>query len=344
MRTTPGLLLFLTLAASPVAWSQTSPQARSKAEYDAYVALYNEIEPAAKIDLGEGFIRAYPDSEFLALTYMNLINAYQAELDWERVFDAAGRFETQVENKDQQSREFVYPRAMLAAQTLNDVAGIIRFGGLLLEVSPNNLGAMLTLGSVYMDNLPTAEPARGRALTEAYDLANRARVQAQSFFANQPDASANRRQVEITIHTTLARVHYARGDYQRAADEYLQVVSLAPNDADAYYRLGDSYQFLASEASQEVQTTLAARAEAVEQGRDEATLGQLDARFEALQANVLAYLDRSIDFFATAVAIGGTIGPEARTRLEPLYRNRNEDSLAGLEELIEAKERALRTP
>jgi tetratricopeptide (TPR) repeat protein len=195
-----------------------------------------------------------------------------------------------------------------------------------------------------MDNLPASDPARGRALTEAYDLANRARVQAQSVYANQPEASVDRTRVLITVHTTLARVHYARSDFQRAADEYLQVVSLSPNDGDAYYRLGDSYQFLAVEASREVQATLAARDEAISQGREEAILDQLDARFEALQSNVLAYLDRSIDFFATAVAIGGTIGPEARIRLEPLYRNRHEDSLDGLDALIERKAAALRTP
>jgi tetratricopeptide (TPR) repeat protein len=232
----------------------------------------------------------------------------------------------------------------MAAQVRNDVAKIIEYGDLLLDVSPNNLGAMLTLGTVYMENLPTTEPARGRALAEAYDLANRARVQAQQYFAGNTSTTAERTQVEITIHTIFARVHYARSDYQRAADEYLQVVSLAPTDSDAYYRLGDSYQYLAVAASREVEATLAARTVAGEQGRDEGTLEQLERRYEGLQANVLAYLDRSIDFFATATALGGSIAPEARQRLESLYRNRNEDSLEGLEELIRSKQEALRAP
>jgi lipopolysaccharide biosynthesis regulator YciM len=334
-----GLAVLLTLPLAPSVFAQAGPEARSKAEYDAYVALYNAAEPEAKSRLGEAFIRDYPDSEFLALAFMNLVRAYETEGDWEQVIGTANRFQAMVPNPDQAARAFVYPYALMAAQNRNDVAGIIQFGRLLLEVAPNNLGAMLTLSSVYMENLPTNEPTRGRALAEAYDLANRARVQVQQVYAAD---SAARTQVEITVHTTLARVHYARTDYQRAADEYLQVVGLAPADSDAYYRLGDCYQFLAADASREVETTLAAQAEAREQGRDEATLEQLDARYEALQANVLAYLDRSIDFFATATAIGGAIGPQARQRLETLYRNRYEDSLDGLDDLVAEKRASLR--
>ena len=337
-----GLVLLLTLPAAPLLVAQEGPQARSKAEYDAYVALYNEVDAVAKADLGEEFVATYPDSEFLGLAFMNLMSAYEQDSDWANVLDAAVRFQNLVPDPDDTARSFVYPRGLMAAQIENDVARIIEFGDLLLAVAPDNLGAMLTLGTVYMEHLPATQPARGRALAEAYDLANRARVQAQQFFAGDEAGSAERTQVEITIHTTLAQVHYARSDFQRAADEYLQVVSLAPTNGDAYYRLGDCYQFLAVEASRDVQETLAAQTAAQEQGRDEATLAQLQSRYDALQANVLAYLDRSIDHFATATAIGGAIGPDARLRLESLYLNRNEDSLEGLDELLEQKRSALR--
>lgn len=335
-----GLLLLMLLLVR----TAMAQEARSKAEYDAYVALYNETDPGAKSELGEAFVRDYPDSEFLPLAFMNLISAYQTDNEWPRVLDAAVRFRSMVSDPDQTAREFVYPRAMMAAQVQNDVARIIEFGDLLLATSPDNLGAMLTLGTVYMENLPATEPARGRALAEAYDLANRARVQAQQFYSSDAATSSGRTQVDVTIHTIFARVHYARADYQRAADEYLQVVNLAPRDGDAYYRLGDCYQFLAVAASREVENTLTLQGQAEDQGRDQQVLDQLQARYEALQQNVLAYLDRSIDSFATATAIGGAIGPQASQRLESLYRNRNEDSLEGMDELIEEKQEALRAP
>ena len=346
-RTCLGFALLLTLAPAllpgpPLLAFQAGPQARSKAEYDAYVALYNEAAPGAKAALGEAFLRDYPESEFAPLAFMNLISAYEMERDWAAVLAAANRFQTTVVEPDETARNFVYPRALMAAQMQNDIAGIIAFGDLLLEVSPNNLGAMLTLGSVYTENLPTTEPARGRALARAYDLANRARVQAQQFFAGDGSRTAERTQVEVTIHTTLARVHYARSDYQRAADEFQQVADMDPTDAEAYYRLGDCYQFLAAAASRDVQTAVAARTQAEAQGTDQATIDQMQARFEVLQGNVLAYLDRSIDAFASATAIGGPIASDARLRLEPLYRSRHEDSLEGLEGLLEEKRAALR--
>lgn len=336
-----GLILFVMIASVQPAASQ-GPQARSKAEYDAYVALYNETDPTAKAALGESFVNTYPDSEFLSLAFMNLLSAYEMDGEWPKVLATAIRFESDVPNPDDMAQNFVYPRGLMAAQMQNDVSRIIEFGNLLLEVSPDNLGAMLTLGSVYMDHLPTTEPARGRALAEAYDLANRARVQAQAFFGADASRQAERTQVEITIHTTLARVHYARADYQRAADEYQQVIAMAPKDGDTYYRLGDCYQFLAFDASGQVEEALAAQTAAQEQGRDDATIEQLKARYDQLQATVLAYLDRSIDYFATATAIGGAIGPDARSRLESLYLNRNENSLDGLDELLQEKEAEVR--
>lgn len=338
-----ALVMLVTLPWAPPLYSQNEPQARSIAEYDAYTELYDEQDPESKAALGEAFLLAYPNSEFLEYAFMNLAQAYQNEADWAHVLDTVLRFRQMVPDPAPNTEQFMYPRGLAAAQARTDVARIIEFGRLLLDVSPNNLGAMLTLGTVYTENLPTGEPARGRALAEAYDLANRARVQAAQYYAPGTGQSPERTQVEVAIHTILARVHYGRADYQRSADEYLQVVDLAPRDGDAYYRLGDCYQYLAVAASREVESTLAAQTQALEGGRDQATIDQLQVRYEGLQANVLAYLDRSIDFFATAAAIGGPTGPAARQRLEPLYRNRHEDSLEGLEELIQSKQGFLRS-
>jgi tetratricopeptide (TPR) repeat protein len=338
-----ALVTLAMLPWAPSLYSQGQAQAQSKSEYDAYTELYDEQNWESKAALGEAFLIAYPDSEFLEQAFMNLALAYQNQGDWAHVLDTVVRFRQMVPTPEQDSAEFMYPRGLAAAQARNDVARIIEFGRLLLEVSPGNLGAMLTLATVYTENLPTGQPARGRALNEAYELANRARIQADQYYASETSRSAERTQVEVTVHTVLARVHYARGDYQRSADEYLQVVDLAPNDGDAYFRLGDCYQFLAAAASRDVESALAQQTLALEGGRDQGTIDQLQARYEDLQANVLAYLDRSIDFFATAAAVGGPTGPAARQRLEPLYRNRNEDSLDGLEELIQTKVDYLRS-
>ena len=333
-----GVALCVSLALGLPVQGQDGPQARSKAEYDAYLALYNETDPQTKADLGEMFLEDFPESDFLSLAFMNLISAYETSQEWALVMDASDRFQTMITDPDVDSRRYIYPRAIVAAQLVNDIAKVVQFGDLLLEVDPGNLGAMLTIATAITDNIPTEEPARGRALERAYTLALRARSQAQQYYSTGTDeGNAERVQVDTRIRTALAHVYYAREDYESAAAQWVEIIRLSPRNGNAYYRLGDCYQFLAAGASREVEETLAAEAAARDQNADPATLDRLTTRYEQMQDLVLAYMDRAIDSFATATAIGGTVGATARERLETLYRVRNEESTDGLEELIEQK-------
>ena len=338
-----ALLLMLGLAVSGLA--QDGPQAQSKAEYDAYSAFYNEQDAGTKANLGEAFLGDFPESEFRTAAFQLLLTAYTGTRDWQKLIETADRFDRDVRDADAQAQAFVFQNAMVAAQQLSDVDKIMEYGGRVLQLDRNNLSVLLTLSQVIPDNLPIQEGPRERLLQQSFDMANRARIQARQFFANKPsqfsDAqwAAERTRVEKSIYATLGRVHMERKAYDRAAAEYRRVLSLEPNDVNAHYQLGLSYEFQAADSSSEVVTAIAAETEAREGDADAASLEGLVAQREGLQDDVLGLMDQAIDSFARAVAIAGAGpgGSAARQRLETLYRNKNEDSLDGLDDLIEAK-------
>mgnify|MGYP004226175901 CR=1 FL=1 len=57
-------------------------QAKSKAEYDAYKAMYDEQEPQRKARLAEAFLNDYGDSDFIPAAFQLLTNAYVSARNW----------------------------------------------------------------------------------------------------------------------------------------------------------------------------------------------------------------------------------------------------------------------
>ena len=68
---------------------------------------------------------------------------------------------------------------------------------------------------------------------------------------------------------------------------------------------------------------------------------ELPPEVAALEQAVIASTDLAIDSLAKAVSLGGQAALQARIELERLYRNKNEDSLEGLDEFIETKQAEL---
>ena len=71
-----ALGLSVTPLYSQAAAEQKSPQAKTKAEYDAYLALFNEQIPAKKVELATKFLVDYPETEFKMYIYQMEINSY----------------------------------------------------------------------------------------------------------------------------------------------------------------------------------------------------------------------------------------------------------------------------
>ena len=320
-------------------------QFQDKAEYDAYMALYNEQDTATKVGLGEAFVSEYPESEAAPIAYQILVATHFAARNWRGVVDVTRRFQDASSDVSPDTRSFIYRRAMAAAQQTQNPTEIIAYGEEILQLDRNDLGALLTLPPVILDNLPDFGGARERSLSRAFELANRARLQAQTAYpveTGDPQTNLERAQVFSSIHMSLGGVRYLREDYERAANEYLTVLGYDSQNPFVYLRLGLAYQFQAARSSVLLQEAGGAERDASAEPPPEVT---------ALEQEVLGTTDQAIEALAKAVALGGQAADLARVELEKLYPNRNqqtlegepptEDPLEGLDELIEEKRAAL---
>ncbi len=336
----------LTMALASVlvtAWPTRAQQFQTKDEYDAYMALYNEEDPTVKVDLGEAFIREFAESEYGPVAHQLLVATLYSQRDWRGVVDVAKRFDRAHPDAASEPRTFIYRRAMAAAQQERNPIDILDFGDKILELDRNNLGALLTLPSVILENLPEFGSARENNLARAFELANRARIRAQAAYPPVGDdagPSAERVQVFSRIHLYLGQVHELRGDDDRAAAEYARILDYDPRSSDAYLRLGLTYHRRAASESELLERALE-RADAAEASGDPPADapedGELDPASAAIEQTVLENLDLAIDYLTSAAALGGQAADLARAELEPLYAMRNEESVDGLEDRIREK-------
>ena len=136
---------------------------------------------------------------------------------------------------------------------------------------------------------------------------------------------------------TLGVIHYNRGNYEKAVDEYKTVLQYNPRDSFAYLQLGLSYEYQAAGKSALVLASVATENDARENQANQQEVDKMVAEREGVEAEILSVVDLAIDSFAKAVAIGGEAGILARVELEKLYLQKNEDSLEGLEDFIQEK-------
>ena len=339
-----GLALIATLLLVTPAQAQ---QAKSKAEYDAYKAMYDEQEPQRKARLAEAFLNDYGDSDFIPAAFQLLTNAYVSARNWRKVVETAEQFAQQARDAAPTQKTYVYQRAMAAAEQMRNSAKVIEYGEKVLEVDRNNLGTLLTLSRIITDNLSADESAREASLGRAFQLASRARVQAQQVLRSKPENltdaqwDAQRTSVFAAIYMSLGDIHYNRRDYERAAGEYKTVIQYSPRNPRAQLQLGLSYGYRAAARSKLLREASQAEGEASTSQAPQQTLDELAAGREALEREVIELRDLAIDSLAKTVALGSEAGTLARVELEKLYRQKNEDSLEGLEELIEEKKAEL---
>src|SRR5437016_3814184 len=179
-----SLLLILILAvsalpsfaqAAPAQAQAKQPAAKTKAEYDAYLAFYNEKDPKKKADLGEKFLAdpAFKESDFIPNAHTMIIKAYADDKNWAKVMEAADRAAARP-GADNNSKAYAYANAMIAAQNTNNVDKVLAYGDKVLSISPNDLNTLITLSAAIPAKLPADEPAKKAALDKAAEYATRA--------------------------------------------------------------------------------------------------------------------------------------------------------------------------
>lgn len=330
-----GLSLLLTAALATPGFGQAKqPQAKTQAEYNAYLAVFNEQDPAKKAGLGEKFIVDFKDSEFIANSYRIIIGSYAKAQNWAKVIDAADRAAASPV-ADAALKGFAYGNAMVAAQQLNNFEKIVEYGEKVLSIDPNDPNALLTLSSMIPERLPTAEAAKTAALDKAANYANKALGVVQQLSSQiTPQQKA---ELEGQIHSTLGFIGLNRQDYPKAISEYEIALMSTPKDPVAHFRLGLAYQYLAAAASKAVLAAIEAFDAARKAKAPQPEIDELDAKRQGVQEDFQQKRDKAIDELATAVALGGVVAQPAKAALETLYKTKNNDSLDGLDQLIASK-------
>src|SRR6185295_3676655 len=85
------LMFALVVSALPGFGQEKTPQAKTRPEYDAYLALYNEKDPAKKAALGEKFITDFKESDYIPNAHNYIIGGYAGAKNWAKVIEAADR-------------------------------------------------------------------------------------------------------------------------------------------------------------------------------------------------------------------------------------------------------------
>jgi len=343
-----SLLLVFALAASALpgfgqaapAAQAKGPQAKTQAEYTAYVAFFNEKDPVKKAAAGEKFIIDFKESDFIAASYTQIITAYTSAQNWPKVVDAAERAAASPV-ADNKLKAFAYANAMVASQNQNKIEDVLKYGDKVLAIDPNDLNTMITLSAVIPVKLPTDEAGKKGALDKAEGLAKKALTGIQPLLAQAQGAQKTQiAQIDSQLHATLGLIAYNRPDYTKSIEEYEQAIKTNPKDDVAHFYMAADYQALTAQSSRAYQDAVKAENEAKTAKADQPTIDELAAKRQGLENEVREKRDKAIEEYAVAAAIGGVVAQNARDALEKLWQAKN-DSLNGMTEFIAQKKSQL---
>ena len=356
------LLLSLSVAPlfSQAAAEQKSPQAKTKAEYDAYMLLYNEGAPAKKVELATKFLADHPETEFKMFVYQMQIESYTRLGNVDKVVETGEKFGSDFPQADNNTKKFVMQRLMTAYQQKNDFAKTVEYGDKLLAIDPKDLPSLLTLSSILPERLPKEEdaPARAAQLDKALDYSNRAKAEIESLQKpaqiTDEQWTAEKNKLLATVNSSIGLVHLNKKEYDKASKQYEISTNLAKTNPIDFYRLGIAYTFLARNMAKELnelvaamnqaQTELQNAQDAAVKDEKEKKLLELKAKHQDSEKRFPEMRDKAIDSFAKSVFLKGVTEAQARTELERLYKSKNNNTLDGLDKLIAQAGESLKRP
>jgi tetratricopeptide (TPR) repeat protein len=333
-----SLFLLIALAAStlPSFAQERTPQAKTRPEYDAYMAFFQEKDPAKKAGLGEKFIADFKDSDFIRDSYLGILNAYAAAKNFPKVIETAEKA-IALPNADNTLKARAYFQAMVASQNQNNADKIIEYGRKLLAIQPDDLNAMVVLSAVIPTKLPADDAGKKAALDEAEGYADKALAGIQGMLAKADAATkAQLEQIQGNLLATKGLIAYNRQDYNKSIEEYEKALAKTPKDDVARFYLALDFQALQVAASREYQVALKAENDAKAARADQPTIDELAAKRAGLEDDIRKWGDKAMEQFAIAAGLGGPVAAQAKDALTKLWTAKN-DNTNGLEEFIASK-------
>ena len=356
------LLLSLSVAPlfSQAAAEQKQPQAKTKAEYDAYMALYSEAAPAKKVELAGKFLTDHPETEFKMFVYQMQIDGYARLGNVDKVVETGEKFSSDFPQADNNTKKFVMQRMMTSYQQKNDFAKTVEYGDKLLAIDPKDLPSLLTLSSILPERPPTEEDKKPAYFAKALDYSTRAKAEIEALQKPaQPPLTdeqwtAEKNKLLATVNASIGLIHLNKKEYEKATQQYEISTNLTKTNPIDFYRLGIAYTFLARNMAKELndlvagmnqaQTELQNAQDAAVKDEKEKKLLELKAKHQESEKRFPEMRDKAIDSLAKSVYLKGVTEAQARTELERLYKSKNNNTLDGIDKLIAQAGESLKRP
>jgi len=211
------------------------------------------------------------------------------------------------------------------------------YGDRALTADPNNLSVLMTMSRTIAENPPADPAARNTAMDKALGYVQRAQKVAK------PDNTTDTewQGTQSRMHGVLGLVYFNKSQWPEAGTEFAEYLKANPSDGLGQYRYGATVytQLQTTLATLQQVNTEARQAQAAQ--ADEIKMNYYAEKLVSLNTEFETRRDVTIDAMAKALAIGGPFATQARTIIEPLYKQKNKDSLEGLDPFILAKKAEL---
>ncbi|MBI3664707.1 MAG: tetratricopeptide repeat protein [Acidobacteria bacterium] len=192
------------------AWGQQpqQPQAKSKKELDAFMAVRNAPDPDSRIKAAEDLLHKYADTQFKDLALQMETMAYQQKNDFDNMLIAGERT---------------------------------------LEVNPDNVGVLITLAAAIPQRTREHDLDKDEKLSKAEKYATRAQTVIPNIAKPNPQITDDewtgyKKSAMSQVHEALGRIAFARKNFPAAEKSFQTALELAPQpDAMVLYQLGLTY-------------------------------------------------------------------------------------------------------
>jgi tetratricopeptide (TPR) repeat protein len=309
-----GLSIMLITALAMPAFAQ-DPKWAGTADYEGFMAIWNENDPAKKAANAEKFIVTFKTADPIAVqqAYMMMIRAYYGAKAWAKVVETADKQAAIAPALPAVDKKTVLLMGMDASTRIPNNPKTKEYAEKILTGEPANFGALVTLSNLLANTLPADDAAKQKQFDETLVITRRALA------ITKPEGfdAATLNQIVITLRNTEAMVLLNQKKYPEAIAAAEATIKLDKKNAMAWYLTGLSLVPSMNTANKAYRDSIDLYNKS--RGEGQLIVDQLKADSDV----ALLALQKAVDLvhkaFGNAVAAGGPGSAEAMKQLQQVF-------------------------